>query len=68
LDVTPLLVWPDVAASYIVCAGDRAIQPEWSRRVARERLLVESIELPGGHCPYVSRPDALAEVLGALDF
>jgi hypothetical protein len=68
LEVTPLLVWPDVAASYVVCAGDRAIQPEWSRRVARERLLVEPIELPGGHCPYVSRPDTLTDVLGALDF
>jgi pimeloyl-ACP methyl ester carboxylesterase len=67
LEVTPLLAWPDVAASYIVCAGDRAIQPEWSRRVAREWLTVEPIELPGGHCPYVSRPGALADVLGALD-
>ena len=67
LEVSPLVEWPGVPSTYIVCAEDRALQPEWSRRVARERLSSEAIELPGGHCPYVSRPGALAEVLGALD-
>ena len=33
---------------------------------ARERLGVEAIELPGGHCPHVSRPAHLAEVLSTL--
>jgi hypothetical protein len=31
--------------------------------MARERLGVEPIELPSGHCPNVSRPDQLAEIL-----
>lgn len=66
LEVCPLQAWPDVRSSYIVCSEDRTIQPAWARRVARERLGVEAIELPGGHCPYVSRPNQLAEVLAEL--
>lgn len=67
LEVCPLSTWPAVSSSYILCLDDKAIQPEWSRRAARERLKVDSIELPGGHCPYVSRPSELADVLSALD-
>ena len=67
LEVCPLNEWPDVPSSYILCAGDRSIQPQWSRRAARERLGVEAIEVPGGHCPYISRPDHLADVLSAIE-
>lgn len=63
LETCPLRVWPDIPSSCIVCADDRTIQPQWLRRAARERLGVEAIELPGGHCPYVSRPAELADVL-----
>jgi pimeloyl-ACP methyl ester carboxylesterase len=35
----------------------------WQRRMARERLGVEPVEIPTGHCPNVSRPDRLAELL-----
>ena len=59
----PLETWPAMAATYIVCADDRTITPAWQRRAAREWLGVEPIELPGGHCPNVSRPVALADVL-----
>jgi pimeloyl-ACP methyl ester carboxylesterase len=62
----PLTAWPDVPIASIVCADDRTISPSWSRRVARERIGVEPIELPGGHCPHVSRPAALARVLASL--
>jgi pimeloyl-ACP methyl ester carboxylesterase len=62
-ETCPLEKWPEVPASYIVCTDDRTVQPEWSRRAARERLGVEVIEIAGGHCPYVSRPAALARVL-----
>ena len=54
---------PEVPSSYIVCSDDRTITPEWSRRTARERLGVEAVELSGGHCPYLSRPLQLANVL-----
>jgi pimeloyl-ACP methyl ester carboxylesterase len=59
----PLTHWPDVPSAYIVCSEDRTIRPEWSRRVAKSQLGVESIELAGGHCPYISRPEELARVL-----
>jgi pimeloyl-ACP methyl ester carboxylesterase len=65
-ELCPLEKWPACPSSYIVCADDRTVQPEWSRRAARERLGVEPIELPGGHCPYVSRPAELARVLVKL--
>ncbi|MBC7910936.1 MAG: alpha/beta hydrolase [Pyrinomonadaceae bacterium] len=62
-EIFPLAALPVVPSSYIVCSGDRTISPDWSRRTARERLGVEAIELPGGHCPYLSRPLQLADVL-----
>jgi hypothetical protein len=31
--------------------------------MARDRLGVEPIEIPTGHCPNVSQPDRLAEIL-----
>jgi pimeloyl-ACP methyl ester carboxylesterase len=63
-EVTPLQSWPAVPCSYILCRDDRTITPDWARRAARERLGVEPIELPGGHCPMLSRPGELAEALG----
>ena len=59
----PLEKWPSVATSYIVCSEDRTIQPAWSRKVARTQLGVEPIELAAGHCPYISRPKELVEIL-----
>jgi pimeloyl-ACP methyl ester carboxylesterase len=63
VEIFPLAVLPEVPASYIVCSEDRTISPDWSRRTARQRLGVEAVELPGGHCPYLSRPSQLADVL-----
>lgn len=62
-EIFPLKELPEVPSSYIVCSDDRTISPDWSRRTARERLGVEAIELPGGHCPYLSRPVQLADIL-----
>jgi hypothetical protein len=59
----PLKRWPDAAVASIHCRDDRAINPEWSRWTARNRLGVESLELPGGHSPMLGRPAALAEAL-----
>jgi pimeloyl-ACP methyl ester carboxylesterase len=54
---------PEIPSTYVVAAQDRTIRPEWQRRMARERLGVEPIESPTGHCPNVSQPDRLAEIL-----
>jgi len=58
-----LEVFPCTPASYIVCTDDRLVNPDWSRRVARKRLNADVIELPGGHSPFLSRPDDLATLL-----
>ena len=50
-------------SSYILATEDRTILPGWQRRMARERLEVEPIEIEAGHCPNVSQPDELAEIL-----
>ncbi len=65
-EVTPLVAWPEVPYTSIVCRDDRAINPDWVRAAARDRLGVTAIELPGGHSPFVTRARELANVLDAL--
>jgi pimeloyl-ACP methyl ester carboxylesterase len=45
------------------CSDDNFLRPEWSKRVADDRLGAELIELPGSHSPFLSRPRAVADVL-----
>ncbi len=61
----PLAEHPSVERTYVVCTEDAIVNPDWSRRAARERLGVEPIELPGSHSPFLSRPAELAAVLTA---
>jgi pimeloyl-ACP methyl ester carboxylesterase len=63
---TPLKAWPDVESRSIVCRDDRAINPDWVRTAARERLGVEAIEIDGGHSPFLTRPAELAQALHSL--
>jgi hypothetical protein len=65
-DRVPLADWPAVPAASIVCAEDRAITPDWSRRMARDWLGVEPIAFPGGHSPHITRPAELAALLDRL--
>jgi pimeloyl-ACP methyl ester carboxylesterase len=53
---------PSVPCTYVVCAEDRIVDPEWSRRIAH-RIGADVVELPGSHSPLLSRPSAVAEVL-----
>ena len=59
----PLDAMPPVERTSIVCRGEACIRPEWSRRMSRELLGVEAVELDGGHSPFVSRPGELVEAL-----
>jgi pimeloyl-ACP methyl ester carboxylesterase len=59
----PLGKWPDVKACSIVGSEDRTISPAWSRQIARQLLGVKPMELLGGHCPYISRPKEMADIL-----
>jgi pimeloyl-ACP methyl ester carboxylesterase len=56
----------EIPSTYIVASEDRTIRPEWQRRMARERLGVEPIEIETGHCPNVSQPDRLAAILAGV--
>ena len=65
-EITPLTSWPDVESRSIVCRDDRAVNPEWVRAAARERLGTEAIELGGAHSPFLTRPAELAQVIDSL--
>ena len=57
---------PPVRAVSIVCAHDAVVNPEWSRRVARDRLGADPVELDAGHMPMITAPAALAGALEAV--
>jgi pimeloyl-ACP methyl ester carboxylesterase len=50
-------------STFVLPLGDRTLRPDWMRSAARDRLGVEPVEIDGGHCPHVSRPEAVAEIL-----
>ncbi len=64
-EASPLRAWPDVHSAYVLCTEDRALNPEWSRTAAQDRLGVTTIELGGGHSSFLSRPYELAGALEA---
>jgi hypothetical protein len=49
----------------ITCAQDRIVNPGWSDRIARERLGVDPVRLPGGHSRFLSCPEEFTDVLVA---
>jgi pimeloyl-ACP methyl ester carboxylesterase len=59
----PLEKWPDLPTRYVLCRNDRLFPPEWTRRVVRERLGITPDEIDSGHCPALSRPRELADLL-----
>lgn len=61
----PLAAWPRARVTSVVCSQDRFLPPPLQRRLARERLGVVGVEIASGHCPALSRPRALAELLEA---
>jgi pimeloyl-ACP methyl ester carboxylesterase len=64
LEPFPVDGWPrDVPAEYVVCTEDTVVSPDWSRRVARERLGAEPVEFPGAHSPFLTHPRELAQLL-----
>jgi pimeloyl-ACP methyl ester carboxylesterase len=64
-DPFPSDPWPAVPSTCVLATDDRALSAAWLRRAARERLGVTPVEVPGGHCPMLSRPDRLVAVLTA---
>ena len=65
-DRAPAEGWPAAPKASIVCDEDRAITPDWSRRMARDWLGVDPVAFPGGHSPHITRPRELAGLLDKL--
>jgi pimeloyl-ACP methyl ester carboxylesterase len=62
-DPWPLTAWPEVPTSAIAGRDDRLFPAEFQRRVARERLGIETTVIPGGHLVALSNPDGLVTAL-----
>ena len=62
-DPWPLAAWPDVPTRFLLCMDDRFFPPEWMRGIVRDRLGIEPDEIPGGHCAFLSQPEALAAAI-----
>ena len=62
-DPFPLPGWPAVPTTVVTTADDRLFPVAFASGVARERLGLDSVVLPGGHLAALSQPDAVAEVL-----
>ena len=65
-ELTSLVEWPVVESAFVLCRDDHALNPDWARSVARQQLGVEAIELDGGHSPFLTRPNELADVLDRI--
>lgn len=63
-EATRAAAWRDRASTYIVCTDDRALVPAFQRQWAARAEKI--IELPTSHSPFLSRPDALTEILVQL--
>lgn len=62
-DPWPLHRWPDVPTHAIIGTRDRLFPAMFQRRVLRERLGLEPIEVDAGHLPALSKPAELARIV-----
>lgn len=63
---SPVALSPGVFLAAVVPAADRTLRPEWMGEAARQRLGVEPAWIDTGHCPHVSQPGKLADILTTL--
>ncbi|GAA4675898.1 alpha/beta fold hydrolase [Pseudonocardia yuanmonensis] len=61
----PLEAWPEVPTTVLAGADDRLFPLAFQRRVARERLGLDVVAVPGGHLNALSRPVEVVEALVA---
>lgn len=59
----PLEAWPEVPTTVLAGAEDRLFPLPFQRRVARERLGLDVVAVPGGHLNALSYPVEVAEAL-----
>jgi len=56
--------WKQIPSTYVVCAADRAMPPDWQRELFAPRLN-KVVEMDSSHSPFLSQPDLLADVLAS---
>lgn len=56
--------WKDVRSTYVICEKDGSATQEY-QQAAAERL-GRSVRWPTGHCPMISRPDLVADLVASL--
>ena len=61
----PRVAWHEVPSTYVVCTDDRSLTPDAQRVWAKERA-TDHVELPFDHCPQVSHPREIAELLAGI--
>ena len=57
--------WPDVPTTVLAAQDDRFFPFAFQQRVARERLGVEAVPVPGGHLAALSRPAEITDAITA---
>lgn len=62
-DPCPIAAWPAIPTRVVAPRDDRLFPIEFQRRVATERLGLGIDQIPGGHLPALSQPQAVADVL-----
>jgi pimeloyl-ACP methyl ester carboxylesterase len=56
--------WRTIPSTYVVCGLDQAIPPNIQRRLAGRAT--EALELSSAHSPFLSQPEAVAEIISDL--
>jgi pimeloyl-ACP methyl ester carboxylesterase len=59
----PLPAWPGIPTRCILGRNDRFFPPDWLRPLVTQRLGIRPDEIDSGHCPALSRPGELADLL-----
>ncbi|BBZ10679.1 hypothetical protein MBRA_08740 [Mycobacterium branderi] len=59
----PGLRRPAAASTVIAPTRDRTLRADWIREAAVERLGVQPVLVDAGHCPHVSQPETVADIL-----
>ena len=62
-DICTFDAWPPVPIHVVAGRDDRFFPLELQQRVARERLGIEPVTVPGGHLAALSHPGELAAVI-----
>jgi len=59
----PLAAWPVVPTRFVLCSVDRFFPTDFMCRVVARRLGIAPDEIASGHCPALSQPKELADML-----